>query len=307
MSTFSIKDIENFTGVKSHTLRIWEQRYKFFTPKRTQTNIRYYDDEDLKKLLNISILNNNGVKISKIASMSEDEIRSKVLELSQLKPDHENQIKALSSSMLNMDEAGFEKVMNNCILQLGLEVTMQKIVIPFMQQVGVLWAAGSIHVAHEHFMTHLIRQKLIVGIDSVVQRINPDSKKFLLFLHETESHELGLLFANYLLRSRGHQVIYLGQNLPLNDLESVFDFHKPDFLFSFFSISLSNEHAQDLVNYLGEKWPNATILLTGPQIVNKKLRLKPNTHIIQHIDAFINYINQLEHKGTKTEKNNSRL
>ncbi|MDX5478997.1 MAG: MerR family transcriptional regulator, partial [Cyclobacteriaceae bacterium] len=165
MSTYSIKDLEQLSGIKAHTLRIWEQRYSLLSPKRTDTNIRYYDDEDLKLILNVALLNDNGIKISKIASMSSEEMREQVVKMTEKSLTHDDQIHALTICMIEMDEERFDKVLSTNILKIGFEQTMMNIIYPFMSKIGVLWQTGAINPAQEHFISNLVRQKLIVAID----------------------------------------------------------------------------------------------------------------------------------------------
>ena len=165
-SNYSIKDLEHLSGIKAHTIRIWEQRYRLFTPQRTDTNIRYYTDRDLKLLLNVSLLKDNGFKISKIADMPYDEIVKEVAGISDRFGDDE-QIATLTLAMIDMDEVRFEKVMANNILKRGFENTMKKLIFPFLHRIGVLWMTGSIVPAQEHFISNLIRQKIVTAIDSL--------------------------------------------------------------------------------------------------------------------------------------------
>lgn len=282
MSTFSIKDIETITGIKAHTLRVWEQRYNLVTPKRTDTNIRYYDDEDLRFILNVSILNNYGMKISEIAKMTHEKIREMVLVVSEKDSPHSAQIKALISAMFSLDEASFNSILSSNILKMGLEDTILQIVFPFLHQIGVLWMTDAIHPAHEHFITHLIRQKLHVAIDAQTGKPNTSGKKFLLFLPEGESHEIGLLFANYVLRNKGHEVVYLGQNLPHEDLSKVFDFYEPDFVFSSVTSAMDGQEVQAFVDKLSASWPNTTIMLSGYLILsNTALKFPANVKAVK--------------------------
>ncbi len=175
MSTYSIKDLEQLSGIKAHTLRIWEQRYNLLNPKRTDTNIRFYDDNDLKLILNVALLNDNGYKISKIASMNQEEMRAEVMKLTDRTLTHDDQIHALTICMIEMDEERFDKVLSTNILKLGFEQTMMNIVYPFMSKIGVLWQTGAINPAHEHFISNLVRQKLIVAIDGQV--VSSEGKK----------------------------------------------------------------------------------------------------------------------------------
>lgn len=293
LGTFTIKDIEAVTGIKGPTLRMWEQRYGIINPKRSETNIRYYDDSDLKQLLNISVLNNHGFKISEIAKMSEEEIAQNVIRLSSFSSEHSNQIKALISAMLGFNEAEFHKLLSAAIMQHGLEYTLLKIVFPFLNEVGILWQVGSIQPSHEHFVTNLVKQKLFVAIDGMIGRSAAGSKRFLLFLPENEKHSLGLLFANYLIRSRGHEVVYLGQEVPLKDLKFAFSEHQPDFILTLMTSSQPDLDKQGFVDFLSRNWPASQILLTGSQFLMCDLELRKNITLIKNLDGFINLLDNI--------------
>ncbi|MHB1278001.1 MAG: MerR family transcriptional regulator [Bacteroidia bacterium] len=285
LSTFSIKDLETITGIKAHTLRIWEQRYKLIQPRRTATNIRYYTDEDLRFILNVSILNNSGIKISEIAGMDADEIREMVVQISGKSSSYSAQVKSLSKAMFALDEAEFNRILADSILRIGLEDTMIRLVFPFLHQIGVLWVTGAIHPAHEHFMSNLIRQKLFVAIDAQTGKKQEKGKKFLLFLPEGEPHEIGLLFANYMLRSRGHEVVYLGQNLPFEDLRHVFNFYEPEYVVSVLTSGMNPAEVQDFVDRIALSWPKAHILLTGYLVVaHPGLRVPENMQVIKTVE-----------------------
>lgn len=284
MARFSIKDIECITGIKAHTIRVWEQRYNLVTPKRTDTNIRYYTDDDLRFILNVSILNTHGVKISEIARMPVEKIREAVISISEKESPHSAQIKALISAMFSLDEAAFNNVLSSCILKQGLEDTIIHTVFPFLHQIGILWMTEAIHPAHEHFITNLIRQKLFVAIDAQTGKQSEYGKKFLLFLPEGEAHEIGLLFANYFLRTRGHQVVYLGQNQPYEDLSKVFDFYKPDYVLSSVTSAFDPVGAQAFVNKLADGWPETSIILTGYSILcHDCLELPQNVTVLKDL------------------------
>lgn len=285
MSTFSIKDLETITGIKAHTLRIWEQRYKLIEPKRTSTNIRYYTDEDLRFILNVSILNNSGIKISEIAAMKAEDIREKVVSISENSTSFSAQVKSLSKAMFALDEAEFNRILADSILRSGLEDTIIRLVFPFLHQIGVLWVTGAIHPAHEHFITNLIRQKLFVAIDAQTGKTQEKGKKFLLFLPEGEPHEIGLLFANYMLRARGHEVVYLGQNLPFEDLRHVFNFYEPEYVVSVLTSGMNPGEVQDFVDRIAQSWPKANILLTGYLVVSHPgLRVPAKVQVIRSVE-----------------------
>ncbi|WP_232282971.1 MerR family transcriptional regulator [Pedobacter sp. BAL39] len=231
MRKFSISDIEGLIGIKAHTIRAWEVRYNLVPSKRTPTNIRYYDEEDLKMLLNIVALNENGYKISRIARMTQNQIVELV---SQLKADYHNdsvQMLSLSDATMAYDEVAFSDILAKCIAEMGLIETMDVILFPFMKRVGMLWQTGTIDPSQEHFASNLIRDRIIVEIDKVEKPEKKDAKRFLLFLPEAEMHETGLLFARYLLKKCGHETLYLGSEIPYADLKRVVTSYKPDYAF----------------------------------------------------------------------------
>ncbi|MBP7512083.1 MAG: MerR family transcriptional regulator [Bacteroidia bacterium] len=294
LGTFTIKDIEAITGIKSHTLRIWEQRYGIVMPKRSETNIRYYDDSDLKTLLNISLLNENGYKISEIAKMTSLQVAEKVVLLGQQCTEYKIHIRSFISSMMSFDETGFHKLLNTYILQYGMEETFLHIVFPFLNEVGILWQVGSLLPSHEHFVSNIIKQKVYVAIDGQVGKLAEHRKKFLLFLPQSEKHSLGLLFANYLIRARGHEVLYLGQEVPLADLRDAFSNENPHYLLTMMTSAQPEIDKQQFIDFLSTHWPNSEILLTGPQFIRCcDVKLPQNTQILSSIKSFIDFLNQL--------------
>ena len=231
MKKYSISDIEGLIGIKAHTIRAWESRYNLVPPKRTPTNIRFYDEEDLKMLLNIVTLNGKGYKISRIAKMSKQQISEMV---TQFKSDWNNdavQVLHLSDATLNFDEVAFAEILSGCIQEMGLTKTMDLVLFPFMKKVGMLWQTGAIDPSHEHFASNLIRDRIIVEIDKVVKPEKEDTKRFLLFLPEVEMHETGLLFARYLLKKCGMDTLYLGPDIPYTDVKKVVLSYRPDYAF----------------------------------------------------------------------------
>jgi MerR family transcriptional regulator, light-induced transcriptional regulator len=287
MSSYSIKDLEQLSGIKAHTLRIWEQRYNIISPKRTDTNIRTYDDLDLKLVLNISLLKDHGYKISEIARLSVDEMNQEVIKISDRHLSYPDQIHALTISMIDLDEERFEKIISTNILQFGFESTMIHIIYPFLSRIGTLWVTGSVGPAQEHFITNLIRQKLIVAIDGQVSKQRTNGKKYMLYLPEGELHEISLLFANYIIRARNNKVVYLGQSLPFNELVFAYDIHKPDYIFSAITSVPSNLETQLYVNRLAKQFPESHLLLTGYQIVGQDIQMPDNGTVINNIDDLI--------------------
>lgn len=230
MSSFTIKDLEKLSGVKAHTLRIWEQRYGFIKPDRTDTNIRHYSANELKTILNVALLNKYGYKISHINKMSEQEMRDKILELNQQEAQLERVVNDLVQMMVDMDMEAFEDALTAYIAKFGIEKTITQVLFRYLEKIGILWLTNHINPAQEHLVTNIIRQKLIVGIEGA-NSITKINKTILLFLPESEYHEIGLLFMYYLLKTKGINVIYLGCNVPLADVGYVVKVKNPDYLY----------------------------------------------------------------------------
>lgn len=277
MNAFTIKDLENLTGVKAHTIRIWEQRYSFLKPQRTGTNIRYYNNEELKIILNISLLNKYGYKISHIDRMSPDEVKDKILSLSNSVAQQERVINEMIQYMIDLNVESFEDVLDDYIRARGIEKTINQIIFPYMERIGVLWITDHINPAQEHLVSNIIRQKLIVGIESIkTHMVVPRS--VLLFLPEGEYHELGLLFIQYLLKSRGISAIYLGANVPLEDVQYVVDLKKPDFIYTHLTSVSSSFSFERFLGNLTRRFESTPVVISGrlTQAYEKRIPNKIN-------------------------------
>lgn len=228
---YSISDIEGLIGIKAHTIRAWETRYNLVPPKRTPTNIRYYDEEDLKMLLNIVALNDNGYKISRIAKLKKQQILDLVLQLNSNWENESVQLLNLSNATLRYDEKEFSKILAGCIKEMGLIKAMDLVLFPFMKRIGMLWQTGTIDPSQEHFAANLIRDRIIVEIDRTRKTEIEKPLRFVLFLPEAEMHETGLLFARYLLKKCGHETLYLGGEIPYTDIKKVVRSYQPDYAF----------------------------------------------------------------------------
>lgn len=221
MNSFSISQLSQFSGVKSHTIRIWEQRYNALQPQRSEGNTRYYDGSQLRRLLNIVSLMKTGKKVSQLCSMGDKELydlQRKYYDNAIEDSDYEYFVSQLISAGMNYDEVNFEKIFSHCFLRFGLKMTYQEVIYPMINRIGLLWSSNSIPPSQEHYITNLLRQKLFTSIDSLPSEAD-ESDAWILFLPEDEFHEIGLLFANYLIRSKGKKVIYLGPNVPLSSVK----------------------------------------------------------------------------------------
>jgi MerR family transcriptional regulator, light-induced transcriptional regulator len=263
MNDFTIKDLENLSGIKAHTIRIWEQRYNFLKPQRTGTNIRYYSNEELKMLLNVALLNKYGFKLCHIDRMQPGEICQKILSLEDEQAVQEKVINDLVRQMIDLDTDKFEATLNSYIRANDIEKTVRQIIFPFLEKIGILWQTDHIMPAQEHFVSNIIRQKLIVAIDTVVP-CRKISKKTVLFLPEGEHHELGLLFLYYLLKRNGARVIYLGANVPMKDVQNVVDVTKPDMAFIHLTSTCRPNFSFDkLIQYLSVYLAHLPTIISG--------------------------------------------
>jgi MerR family transcriptional regulator, light-induced transcriptional regulator len=261
MSAFTIKDLENLSGIKAHTIRMWEQRYNLLKPQRSCTNIRYYSNEELKTLLNIALLNKCGYKISHIDKMCQEEICQKVLSLRDSEAMQEIIVNELVQDMVDLQTDKFETTLSKYICNFGIENGVLQIIFPFLEKIGILWQTGHIMPAQEHFVTNIIRQKLIVAIDGLP--CCPEGRTCLLFLPEKEYHEMGLLFLYYLLKKQGMRVIYLGANVPMGDVASIADTMQPDLAFVHLISSFQHANLEKLVNNIETKLTGVQTIISG--------------------------------------------
>lgn len=289
MNAFTIKDLENLSGIKAHTIRIWEQRYSLLRPQRTETNIRFYSGDQLQKILNVALLNKYGFKISHIDRMTESEMNEKILSLSQAEAQQEWVVNELIRHMVHVDMMAFEKVVDGYIRTKGIEKTILQVLFPFLERIGILWQTNHINPAQEHLVTNLIRQKLIVGIDAARSPVQ-QQQSALLFLPEGEHHELGLLFVSYLLKSKGITVYYLGANMPLKDVGYVAALKNPDFLYvhltsvsQYFSFERFLVHAHKQI-------PGRKIVVSGAVTHQYKKKIPEGFSCLKSLAEVVKYI-----------------
>ncbi|MCP9749940.1 MerR family transcriptional regulator [Ferruginibacter sp. HRS2-29] len=292
MNSFTIKDLENLSGIKAHTLRIWEQRYSFLKPERTYTNIRYYSTHELKVILNIALLNKYGFKVSHIDKMSDAERNEHVLALANTDAQLERMVNELVKSMVDIDMEAFENVLDTYIRQRGVERTITQIIFPFLEKVGILWLTNHINPAQEHLVSNIIRQKLIVGIESLK---SPASikKSLLLFLPEGEHHELGLLFMHYLLKSHGVKVVYLGANIPLADVEYVVKLQKPDFLYTHLTTVARSFSFEKFLVSITKAFPKLTLVVSGQLTNTYEKKIKSSVIFKKTFSEVLGFVNSL--------------
>ena len=289
MNAFTIKDIENLSGVKAHTIRIWEQRYDFLKPQRTDTNIRYYSNEELKIILNIALLNKFGYKISHINKMDVEEMHQKLNTLSYYQAQQERRINELICLMVDLEVESFEELLDKQIREKGIEKIISEIIFPFLERIGILWVTNNINPAQEHLVTNLIRQKIIVGIETSVSQIK-SNKVALLFLPEGEYHELGLLYVYYLLKKNGVKVLYLGADVPAADLEFIVRTKKPDYLYTHLTAVAHNFNSERFMHNIRSKVGDVPVMISGPLTVSYKKSIPPDFHFLKSLQEVKEFI-----------------
>ncbi len=292
MSRYSMAQIVSLTGINSHTLRKWESRYDFLIPERTDTNIRFYSDAQLKKLLNISILRGQGVRLSAIGQMTDEEIHKKVAD-ALIESDQDAEVKALVLSMINLDELEFDNIIKSYILKNGILNTFTEVIYPFLHKVGVLWGINKIMPAQEHFVSNLIRQKICSAID-LLPIAPKNAPKIIMFLAEGENHEIGLLLACFIAKKLGWRVYYLGQNVPHDNLKTMANLVKPNYFLTFFVTTTSYVVEEKIIKLSSE---TRTPLLFSGTPLNSPIK---NNDLLIYLESPMDLIAMLEEELSTT-------
>ena len=292
-STFSIKNLENISGIKAHTLRIWEKRYNLLEPERTDTNIRRYSLDSLKTLLNVTLLYNHGFKISKIASLSEDEIPDLVRNIALKSNSEQVSINAFKLAMINFDCELFDNNYDEILQHHNFEYVFIDIFMPLMKELGILWQTGAISPTHEHFITNLVKQKIHVQSELLQRTTNfkQDQPIFALFLPENEIHELGILYLNYLILSKGYRTIFLGQSLQTSSLETLYTYNTTFNFVTYITVEPNKDDIMPYLNDFHEKLLSKTdskLIIVGPQQLEIDTETLPRKiELYRSVESFI--------------------
>ncbi|MDC6391071.1 MerR family transcriptional regulator [Maribacter sp. PR1] len=277
---FSIRDLENLSGIKAHTIRIWEKRYDLLSPERTDTNIRTYSLSSLQKLLNITLLYHNGYKISKIAKIPDADIPKAVKEIVTKKTSKPQNINAFKLAMMNFDQTIFFDTYDKLLQTRTFREVFKEVFIPLLNEIGLLWQTDTISPAHEHFITSLIKQKILVNTERI-QHISPTKKDrvFVSFLPENEIHDIGLLYLNYEILLKGYKVVYLGQTIPIENLVDLIKYFDNVYFLSYFTVKPDKTeieaYIQEFEKFL-EDYPNPNLWILGRQIQHLDASKLPN-------------------------------
>lgn len=292
MNHFTIKDIENLSGIKAHTLRIWEQRYQLFVPKRKESKHRYYDNDDLKHILRISQLYHNGVKISKIASLSHDAILTMTMGKLEEKQSSTTYIHQLIEAAIDFNEEHFELVIDKAFKHFGFESTIIDVVYAFLERVGLLWLTDHMIPAQEHFASNIIRRKIIAQIEFLKKIPQPSPYTYVLFTLEGEHHEIPLLLSYYLMKASGKRCIYMGADLPFSDLKAYVVHKKPSHLY-FHAITNMSEHTVDeMITIISQQFGEQQIIVSGP-LTKEITHQYKNVQVIHSLDEMLAFAKRL--------------
>lgn len=294
MVIYSIKDIEHLTGVKAHTIRIWEKRYNIVQPKRTDTNIRYYIEEDLKHILNVALLNKHGYKISSIAKMSREEIHKTSAHISDFDNTiDENSIDSLTMSMMEMNEFKFNRILEAHICQLGFKKAMNEVIFPLLDKLGNLWMSGCIKPVHEMFVSQIIKRKIIKAIDNIPINTDINVPSFLIFLQENENSELMLLYLHFMLKSEGFRVTNIGKDVNRASIFEATNIIQPNYLVLIANESFAEEPMEPFLMDLCKKINNSTLLLTGYQAIKQNIHSTRKIKVLSSLDEILSFCNKL--------------
>ena len=288
---FSIKDLENLSGIKAHTSRIWEKRYNILNPDRTSTNIRSYDSTNLQKILNVAFLNEHGYKISRISKLSDEEISKMVRGISASASKENRAQNSFKLAMMNFDEDLFNSTYETLQKDKSFREIFHQVFLPLLEQIGMLWQTDTIKPIHEHYIVDLIKQKLYFNLAEIKKEIKPTSDKlYVLFLPENEIHDIGLIYLYYELLFHGNKAIYLGPSLPLTDLGYLLERHDNINFVSYFTTAPGD--VEDFITQFNEQVcekKTYELLLFGHktrEIQHKELPafVKTHTSLNQFID-----------------------
>lgn len=286
MTTYSIRDLQKLSGVKAHTIRIWEQRYNIIEPKRTASNIRYYTEQDLKFLMNIAFLNRKGIRISKIAKMTAAEIAEEVEKRSETEAESSDYFQAMAVAMLELDEVKLCSLLEQAISELGVEEVILEILTPFMERTSMLWLSGSISTIHKRFAGCIIRRKMLAAIDRLPLEKDEKAKSVILYVPEADQQELYLIFVEYLLRSRNVQVVYLGRRISIEEVKFAITLHRTDYVYTIISEKHKMYVSKDYLDQLQEALEPTQLLISGARLQQEDVD-KSNITIIADLKELV--------------------
>jgi len=292
MLKYSIKDIEQLCGIKAHTIRIWEQRYNLVKSYRTETNIRYYTNNELKSFLRISLLNRNGLKISKIATMQQEEISENINNLQTNKDNkYQKSINQLIIAMVDLDEVKFNGIITEFNEINGFEYCILNLILPFLKTVGNLWFNNSLSVAYEHFISNIIRKKMLYSIQKLDANVS-FGKKVLLFTRQKEIHELSLIMCDYFFKRRGYKTYFIGANTPYESVKEMVEFLKPDIALTVFTVNMNKKVSNnEFIRQMSKDFGKTKLMFCGNLNITESFKYYKNIYTFESFDSLIEHLN----------------
>lgn len=290
MGKYSLVELVNLTGIQGATIRVWERRYNIIKPHRTKTNRRFYDDDDLRRLLNINTLYRSGVKISKIASITPEEIEDRVKNITSDFKNFDASINSMIEAMISFNKQAVNEILLRSLINKGFEETFVGLVFPFLMRVGVLWQTSNVNTGAEHFISNILRGRLISAIDALIPTDYSGKKRVIMFLPENEQHELSLLFYEYLIVKMGHQVIYLGQSTPLDAVIEVHNKWGSDVIVTGLISSLTLIKTDEYVKILSSTFTKQQILVAGLLADEAEQKTYPNVYALRSVSDLMSFL-----------------
>jgi len=286
---YSIKDLEHLAGVKAHTIRIWEKRYNIVEPKRTDTNIRYYLEEDLQHILNVALLNGQGLKISHIAKMGREEILRKVAEISDFDDGLTDRVDCLTMSLLELNEYKFNRIIEANIKQLGFDRSMEEVIFPLLDKLGQLWMSGCIKPVHEIFVSEIIKRKITKAIDDIPINTDINVPSFLIFLPKDENSDLSLLYLHLILKREGLRVTNLGKGITKEMIIETCSIIHPNYVVLFANESFGDGRLAPYLNDLCKNINGTNVLLTGYQPIQQNIKSTRKVKVLSSLEQILEY------------------
>lgn len=289
MNSFSISQLAQYSGIKPHTIRIWEQRYNALKPERSEGNTRYYDNDQLRRLLNIVSLMDSDYKVSELCSMTDDKLFSLVSEPDRKADIFDYYVSQLIAAGMSYDEKYFDDLFQQCLSKFQIKDTYKNVIYPLLDRVGLMWSKNKMPSAQEHFISNIIRKKLLYSIASLPAVQSP-SQTWILFLPEDEFHEIGLLFADVLIRQAGHKVIYLGSSVSAESVLEVAKELSPSYLLLFMVHYEMPGKPEELLNQLEKGFTGKKICLAGNHKLISEMKLSEKIYWLRDIETLENII-----------------
>lgn len=297
MAVYTINDIASITGIKPHTLRTWEKRYGLEISRRSPANVRYYLDEDLKRIINISILNKGGMKISKIAELSWSEIRKLATEKSDVHHSHETILDSLSLSLINLDQDNFDRIITIHEEQGDFTDVLRELIFPLFEKMNSMYLTGTIKPMHESFFNYMIKGKILSQIDRLRQNVDNRAPEFMLFQPQRSNEELGAMLLNYYLVEASKSVLNLGSHIEPTDVIQAYEIQPTPYIVGLFNAELSEKDIERYIQQILQHCPNSTLILSGFDIYRAGIEEHGRLKVLPDLQGLLSFLKEKSENG----------